>query len=115
MFQTMIELNDEIRDYFSSIEGLNKVYLQPPSSEKLIYPCLIITQNIPSTLYCDDVPYLVWPTYELMLIDYDMESSIPSEIIRKGIGNYRIQPERYYVADNLCHWMYTLAFTKSMI
>ena len=115
MSQTMIELNDEIRDYFSSIEGLRKVYLQPPSSEKLIYPCLIITQDVPSALYSDDTPYLVWPTYELTLIDPDMESSIPAEIVRKSIGNYYIRFGRYFVADNLCHWSYTLVFTKSIV
>ena len=115
MSQTATERNDEIRDYFSSIEGLKKVYLQPPSTEKLVYPCLIITQDVPSAFYSDDIPYLVCASYELLLIDTDMESSIPVEIIKKSTGNYYIKPGRYYTADNLCHWSYTLSFCKSII
>ena len=115
MSQTISEHNDELYDCFSKIERLRKVYLQPPSSEKLVYPCLIITQDIPQVMYADDKPYAAWRTFELLLIDYDLESSIPGDILELNNSNFFIEPNRYYVADNLCHWSYTLVFTKSII
>lgn len=115
MSQTIAEHNDEMYDCFSTIKGLKKVYLQPPSSEKLVYPCLIITQDTPQMLYADDIPYAAWRTFELLLIDYDMESNIPADILAINNSNFFITPNRYYVADNLCHWSYSLVFSKSII
>ena len=107
--------NDEIVNLFSSIDGVSKVYLQPPSNVELEYPCIIITQSDLTVTYADDQPYLAAKSFDLLAIDYDMESSIPGDILKLAGGNFYIQPGRYYTADNLCHWSFTLIFRKSIL
>lgn len=107
--------NDEIVAKFSLIDGVKKVYLQPPSNEKLIYPCIIVSQSEISMTYADDIPYMAFRSFDVLVIDYDMESSIPGDVLKLAEGNYYIQPGRYYTADNLCHWSYTFIFRKSIL
>ena len=106
--------DDEIISIFSSIDKVEKVYLQPPSNGKLVYPCIIISPASTTTTYADDIPYMAFRTFDVLVIDYDMESSIPGDILKLD-NNFYIQPGRYYTADNLCHWSYTFIFRKSIL
>jgi hypothetical protein len=107
--------DDEIINVFSSIEAVRKVYMQPPSNEKLVYPCIIISPADTTTIYADDIPFIAVRSFDVLVIDYDMESSIPSDILKMAGNNFYIQPGRYYTADNLCHWSYTFIFRKSIL
>lgn len=107
--------DDEIVDVFSSIDKVKKVYLQPPSNGKLVYPCIIISPSALSVTYADDIPFIAMRSFDVLVIDYDMESSIPGDILKLADNNFYIQPGRYYTADNLCHWSYTFIFRKSIL
>lgn len=115
MSQTIQEHNDDILNTLGSIDGVTKVYLQPPANVKLVYPCIIITQDVPDTIYADDNPYLAFRNFDLLVIDYDFESPIPRDILRLNNPNFLIRPSRFYVSDNLCHWNYSLTYNKSII
>ena len=115
MSQTIQEHNDDILSILGSIEGVAKVYLQPPANVKLEYPCIILTQDVPDVFYANDTPYLAWRNFEMLVIDYNFESSIPRDILKLKGTNLSIRPGRFYVADNLCHWSYSLLYRKSII
>lgn len=115
MSQTIQEHNDDILNALGSIDGVSKVYLQPPANVKLEYPCIILTQDVPSIMYADGTPYLAIRSFDMLIIDYDFESSIPGDIFKLDNPNLLIRPGRFYVADNLCHWSYTLTYNKSII
>lgn len=111
---TVIEnQRDRLHSILTSIKGPKKVYYQPPSTERLVYPCLIYTLEKINTRYANGNRYLSVPLYTLLLIDYDPESIIQKEIMDLR-GDCHVKFNRYYTADNLNHWSYDLYFTKAL-
>lgn len=117
MPQTPIEYQREkLQDILSAIDGVAKVYYQPPSKEKLVYPCILYSLNGYDTKYSNGLRYLTWPSYSLILVDRNPESMIQKSIMDLG----SIEPsccvrfDRFYTAENLNHWAYTLYFTQAI-
>lgn len=114
MSQTVIEQQREcLHEILLSIEGPSKVYFQPPNNIQLEYPCLIYSINRMPVSHADNNRYLMFPVYTLMLIDHDPESIIQKSILDLT-GDCCISFDRFYTADNLNHWVYTLTFTKNL-
>lgn len=114
MCQTMIEEQRLLlQSILSNIEGVKRVYYQPPSIDKLIYPCIIYTAKNIDTNYSNGHRYLSFPSYELILIDYDPDSIIHKYIMDLNNGCH-IRFDRFYTADNLNHWVYELVFSKKL-
>lgn len=112
MSKTKIELQREaLDDILRSIEGVKKIYNQPPSEHLLEYPCLIYTFSNYETLYSDDKRYLTWPSYMLTLIDKNPESAIQQSIMDLG-GPCFVRFNRFFTSDNLNHWVYEVTFTQ---
>lgn len=112
MSQKMIEKQRlKLHRILSSLEGVKKAYFQPPNGAKLVYPCVIYTQQRFDSSYANGNRYLTYPIYELLLIDFDPESSIQKEIMDLKDGCY-VSFNRHYTSDNLHHWAYELTFTK---
>lgn len=100
-----------------SIEGVKKVYYQPPASIKLQYPCLMYEPSNPDTMYADDRRYLMFMGYTLTLIDTDPESIIQKHILdlNKNLdSNCFVKFDRFFTSDNLNHWTYSLTYTKAI-
>lgn len=117
MPQTPIENQREIlHDILSSIDGVAKVYYQPPSKEQLVYPCILYSLNRYDVKYSNGSRYLTWPSYEVTLIDRNPESMIQKSIMDLGIvePTCYVRFDRLYTADNLNHWVYTLSFTQAV-
>jgi len=89
------------------IPGVRKVYFQPPSSEKIKYPCIIYQFNRYSTFSANNEPYLMVNDYTAMVIDSNPESCI-HEYVLKNSDVYRARFDRFYTADNLNHWVFDI-------
>lgn len=114
MSLTIIEAQRKsLHDILSSIPGVKKVYFQPPMESMLKYPCILYEPNGFSTLSSDNNRYLSFPEYTLTLIDYDPESIIQKYIMDLN-GDCHISFDRFFVSDNLNHWVYSLVFSKSL-
>jgi len=114
MSQTVIEKQRALLDsMLRNIDGVKGVYYQPPSITRIQYPCIIYSLNDISSMYGDDRRYLSFPTYEIVLMDYDPESIIQKYIMDLDNGCY-IRFNRYYTSDNLNHWVYELTFSKNL-
>lgn len=99
-----------LHEILTNIEGVKKVYYEPPSSIKLVYPCLIYSLESYNTSYADNKRFLSWPRYSVILIDYDPESSIVKDIL--DLDNCNVAFDRKYSEDQLTHWSFTLYCTK---
>ena len=80
------------------------VYFQPPTSLKLKYPCIIYSLTNLDAKYANNRPYLLKDEYSLMYITKDPDD----ENIRKIARLEQCSAGRFYTADNLYHYPYTI-------
>lgn len=114
MFQTEIELQRELlHEILTNIEGVRKVYFQPPDSSQLVYPCIVYELNGFTNMYSDNSRYLTFPEYTITLIDKNPESIIQKHIMDLE-GDCHVTFDRFFTSDNLNHWTYSLAFSKAL-
>lgn len=88
------------------ILGSGHVYFQPPESVKLKYPCVIYKLDDMDMNYADDLVYTHKRQYTITFIDKDPDSLVHEKILKMPYCAF----ERYYAADNLNHWVYTLYY-----
>lgn len=114
MSQTKIEIQREmLQDILSSIEGVQKVYFQPPEKRMFEYPCIVYELNELNTMYSNNTRYLTFPKYTVTLIDKNPESPIQQLLLDLGQG-CRVSFDRFFTLDGLNHWVYSLIFTKGL-
>ena len=93
---TRLGLDATLRD----ILGSSNVYFQPPENLKMRYPC------IRYSLY--DIQnghaYLSNNAYQLILIDPDPDNPYVNKIKDLPLCSF----DRYYAADNLNHYVFTI-------
>ena len=95
----------ELDNIFREILGNNHTYFQPPESVKLQYPCIIYTRNI-RDVKADDITYLRRCRYEVTLVAKDPDSELPFKLSDLPMSSM----DRYFVADNLHHWVFTIYY-----
>lgn len=84
----------------------DNVYFQPPSSGKIVYPCIIYNFSDENVLHADDKPYKADDRYQVTLITKD-----PDNTQRKDIRDLpKCRFDRFFTKDNLNHYTYDLYF-----
>jgi hypothetical protein len=96
----------ELQSLLEVALGSKEVYFQPPSTDKIKYPCIVYARNNAVTSFADNKPYLYDEQYTITVIDKDPDSLIPSRIwlLPKCVFN------RHFTADNLNHDVFTMFF-----
>jgi hypothetical protein len=82
------------------------VYFQPPSNEKMQYPCILYAREGSETRHADDRLYMLTKRYQVTVIDRDPDSSLPDLV--EGLPLCSM--DRKFVADGLNHYVFTLFF-----
>lgn len=114
MFQTSVQKQRlVVQKKLESIKCVKHVYYQPPSSERLEYPCIIYELSNYESFNANNKSYLYWPRYTVTAISSDPESMIP-EIIRKFSDGFYTTFSRFFTVDNLNHWVFDMVVTKSI-
>lgn len=85
---------------------ISNVYFQSPSSKKMSYPCIRYTISKPKVQYADNMKYIKTKCYQVIIIDEDPDSELPDKIESFLLCEF----DRFYTADNLNHWVFTLYF-----
>lgn len=86
--------------------GADKVYFQPPSSEKMAYPCIRYERDDAWMEHADNVPYSFTQRYQVTLIDRKVESDFYSKIVALPLCRF----ERHFAVDNLNHDVFVLYY-----
>lgn len=86
--------------------GSRNVYFQPPASLKLKYPCIVYSRSGSKNIPADNLSYIHKKRYEVTVIDEDPDSEIPDRIEQLP----RCSFDRWYTADNLNHYVFTLYY-----
>lgn len=95
----------ELHEKFKKILGSSNVYFQPPT--RMDYPCIKYSLSGISTKRANNAIYNSINRYEVIVIDYDPDSTIHTEIL----NSFRMCSfDRSYKANNLNHFVLTLYF-----
>lgn len=100
---TRLELDSRIRE----ILGSNNVYFQPPESVKLKYPCVVYHLDDGRPEFANNGMYKFMKSYTVTIIDPNPDSELPDRF-RQALTYCR--PGRWYSADNLNHWPFTIYY-----
>lgn len=96
----------DLQTLLEGLMGSRNVYFQPPENLKLKYPCIIYSFADIDKRMADDIKYLKFRRYELILIHSDPDNTLVDAVEDLQYCEF----DRSYVADNLYHYVYTLYF-----
>lgn len=114
--KTEIEIQREyVDDILRNIDGINHVYFQPPPSISLKYPCIIYEFSDHNIHYADNKRMFNWTEYSLTLVDRNPESILHKRILdlNHAENSCNVRFDRFFIADNLNHWSYSLTCTTN--
>ena len=86
--------------------GNDHVYFQPPESVKMEYPAIIYTLSDIDPMRADNLFYGGKRQYQVTLITRDPDAPQIDEIAAFPLCSF----DRWYAADNLNHYVYSLYF-----
>jgi hypothetical protein len=91
------------------LEGLQtglKVYFQPPEDMTMEYPCIRYQRDTGSSRFANNVPYTYQRQYEVTLISRTPDSTLHEKLAALP----RTIHDRFFVADNLNHDVFSIYF-----
>lgn len=82
----------------------NRVYYQPPSNIKMIYPAIVYSLSDIDIRYANDGVYLFLRKYTVTIIDPNPDSELVDKVAVLQNANY----DRTYTKDNLNHFVFEI-------
>ena len=85
-------------------DGDRHIYFNPPPSVRMRYPAIKYSLHNINLDFANNGAYRTTPSYEVTLIDEDPDSVYVNKILQLPYCRFN----RFYVADNLNHWTFTI-------
>lgn len=104
-----IEYPEHLQALLEEIKGDKNVFFQPPAESKLTYPCIIYQLDGVKPEYADNRPYNIAKRYSVTYISRLPDMYIPDKISMLPTASF----SRFYISDNLNHYVYRLYFDDS--
>lgn len=86
--------------------GSENVYFQPPSTIRMLYPCIVYQRSYADTKFADNRPYSYQKQYQITVIDKNPDSLIPDKVATLPMCIF----DRNFIADNLNHDVFNIYF-----
>lgn len=102
----MARPREELHEVLCNIIGSRNCYFQPPSTIRMVYPCIRYELARINPTHADNIPYLNSKAYSLTYIDEDLESEIPEKLLNLPYCSF----DRSYDAEGLHHTVLTLYY-----
>lgn len=96
----------QLQALLEGLLGTGHVYFQPPSNIQMQYPCIIYTRDGSQTEYADNRPYARTKRYQVTVVDRNPDSELPDKVESLPLCDFN----RFFSADNLNHYVFTLFF-----
>lgn len=96
----------ELQEMLEELLNSPNAYFQPPASVEMQYPAIEYSISDITNTYADNSIYQQYTAYELIVIDQDPNSELVRKVSRLPMCKF----VRHYVADNLNHAVFILAF-----
>ena len=85
-------------------DGDRHTYFNPPPSVQMKYPAIKYSLNNVNLKFANNGLYRKTPSYEVTLIDSNPDSEYVDKILQIPYCRF----DRFYIADNLNHWTFTI-------
>jgi hypothetical protein len=82
------------------------VYFQPPTSVEMLYPCIKYNRADSAVMHADNRPYRHTKQYQVTVIDRNPDSELPDMVEELPLCSF----DRFFAAENLNHYVFTLFF-----
>lgn len=82
------------------------VYFQPPRNQQMLYPAIVYHRDPAYSKSANNKPYMVVKQYEVMLIARNPDEDIWHKLAALPMSTH----DRFFVADNLNHDVFTIYF-----
>lgn len=96
----------ELQSLLEELLGSKNVYYQPPESVKMQYDCIRYSKKNISSVYANNMKYLMRDCYELIVIAKRPDNPVIKKLLALPYCSY----DRHYVADNLNHDVLTIYY-----
>lgn len=96
----------ELHALLKELLGTKDVYFQPPPTVQMVYPCIIYNLDQLNTEFANNRPYNHTKGYQVTVITKNPDSDIPFKVAELPMCLFN----RFYTADTLNHYVYTLFF-----
>lgn len=94
----------ELQTQLEEILGSRNCYFQPPGSVQMKYPAIRYSLDSIDKIHADDDMYRSLKAYQVILIDKNPDTQFLEPILKLPYCSF----VRFYIADNLNHWVFTL-------
>jgi len=95
-----------LQKILEDVLGSRNVYFQPPESIRLKYPCIIYHRDNGIAYHSNDNLYNYIKSYSATVVDTNPDSEIPDKLEKLRYCTM----DRFYIADNLNHWVFTIYY-----
>lgn len=96
----------DLRDIFYGIAGEDHVYYDPPANVHMKYPCIRYERSNMKDQYADNLKYLSWTRYEVIVMDKNPDSPLAEQVSQLPYCSY----VNKYVAENIHHTIFQIFF-----
>lgn len=95
-----LELQTRLEDILRS----RNCYFQPPASIQMKYPAIVYSLSNIDKLHANNDMYKSLTAYQVILIDKNPDTEFLEPILKLQYCTF----DRFYTADNLNHWVFTI-------
>lgn len=96
----------DLQKDLETILGSKNVYYQPPESKTINYPAIIYKLSGMTNHYAEDIPYIRYKEYELILIHANPDNSVVDRLSKQSLCRF----VRHYKSNNLNHYVFTIYY-----
>lgn len=97
---------EQLQQLLETLQGDEHVYFQPPANVIMAYPCIVYQRDDSDTKFANNFPYNSCQRYQITVIDKNPDSQVAVKIAALPMCSYN----RFFVADNLNHDVFSLYF-----
>lgn len=101
-----METRPILQALLEEILGSDKVYFQPPENVKLIYPAIVYEQDQLVNEFAGNLPYRQTKRWQVTVIDRNPDTEVSDKVAALPMSTF----SRFFAADNLNHYIYSLYF-----
>lgn len=96
----------ELQELLEELLGSRNVYFQPPASVLMRYPAIRYKLSDIQKVSANNFAYMCYNAYEVTYIDRNPDNNVVSKLMSLPMCAF----DRYYVTDNLNHYVFRLYF-----
>jgi hypothetical protein len=96
----------KLQELLEELLGSNHVYFQPPSDITMQYPCILYVRDDSKTEFAGNSKYLHTKRYQVTVVDRDPDTELSDKVEALPLCAF----DRFYAADGLNHFVFTLFF-----